>query len=406
MVTSKADDEDGTLSNQNLSDDIFGGPGTETYDAAQEARERKERRQRSGQDKRRRRGPLVLLATLAGLVVALVVAGMLLKPMVQGLFGGGGGGDYSASDTTSTKVTVTVPNGATGGQIATVLADKDVVKSASAARDALAANSKASGIQPGDYSMVTKQPAEAAVAYLADPAHRVANRITIREGLRTWEIYETLSKATGVPVKDFEAAAAKPDSIGLPAEAKGDVEGYLFPASYEFKKGMPAAEQLTAMVTQTKTVLTKLGVAPDKMQDTMILASIVESEGKLDSDKAMMARALLNRLDEPMRLQLNSTVSYGLKERTLDVTQAQIDDPQNEYNTYQHDGLPPGPIDNPGEASIKAAMNPADGPWLYWVTVNPETGETKFATTFSEHNKNVREYQQWCSEHKGVCTAA
>jgi UPF0755 protein len=109
-----------------------------------------------------------------------------------------------------------------------------------------------------------------------------------------------------------------------------------------------------------------------------------------------------NRLVKKMMLQFDSTVNYAVGKRSITTTDAarSLDSP---YNTYKVVGLPAGPIGNPGESAIKAAAAPADGPWLYFVTINPSTGETRFTDSYAEHQANVKLFQQWCSQNKGQC---
>ena len=133
------------------------------------------------------------------------------------------------------------------------------------------------------------------------------------------------------------------------------------------------------------------------------MASIVENEARLDADRPKVARVIYNRLDKNIPLELDSTVSYGVQKRTV-TTSDHARDQNNGYNTYKRRGLPVDPIGNPGAASIKAAQNPAKGPWLFFVAVNPVTGETKYGSTPDEHAKNVAEFQAWCQSHPGKCT--
>jgi UPF0755 protein len=128
------------------------------------------------------------------------------------------------------------------------------------------------------------------------------------------------------------------------------------------------------------------------------MASIIEKE-VAPVDQAKAARVLLNRLAAPMRLQLDSTLNYELDSNAVILTdeQLQADSP---YNTYTNDGLPPGPIANPSEAAINAALNPEDGKWLYWVTVNLDTKETKFAATNNEFLIYKQEFLRWYNQNK------
>jgi UPF0755 protein len=132
--------------------------------------------------------------------------------------------------------------------------------------------------------------------------------------------------------------------------------------------------------------------------DVIIMASIIEKE-VAPIDQAKAARVLLNRLAAPMRLQLDSTLNYELDSNTIILTseQLQADSP---YNTYTNDGLPPGPISNPSEAAINAVLNPEDGNWLYWVTVNLDTKETKFSESNSEFLTHKQEFLRWYNQNK------
>ncbi|MFV0462311.1 MAG: endolytic transglycosylase MltG [Nostocoides sp.] len=308
----------------------------------------------------------------------------------------------------SGQVQVVVRPGDSGRAIAATLLDAGVVKTTSAFVDAAKADpSTANAIQPGTYTMSQEMSASDALAALVDPANRVADGVTIREGLWAQEIYPILSKATGISVADYVAAAKDIEGIGLPASAKGNVEGWLFPSTYEFPDGSDAVEQLAMMVAQTKKNLMAAGLEQKDWQSTLVLASIVEAEAKRSEDRAKVARVVNNRLSKAGPppygyLQLDSTVSYGVKHRAITTTDAERAS-KNAWNTYLRPGLPVGPIDNPGLESIVAAAHPTSGPWLYFVAVDPETGETEFATTAQEHAASVAKFQAWCKAHPGKC---
>jgi len=340
---------------------------------------------------------LVLVVALALVAVAALAAVSVLRPMLSGL---GGSNDYPGPG--SGSVEIVVNPGEPGRAIGATLEAAGVVKSAKAFSDAAAGNPAAAGIQPGTYTLLKEMRAADAVAFLADTTHRTVPRVTVREGLWKSEVFAELAKQTGLPVADYEAAAKDLPALGLPAGANGNLEGYLFPATYEFAPKSSAAEQLRSMVVKSVAELTRLGIAPDKMERTMVIASIVEAEGRREEDRPKIARVLENRLAKPMRLQLDSTVSYGVQKRSVTTTDAERA-ASNDYNTYVRDGLPAGPIGNPGASAIEAATNPTPGTWLYFVAVNPSTGETKFATTDAEHQQNVKEFQAWCAANKGQC---
>ncbi len=354
-------------------------------------------RRRGARAGRAARRLAVLVAALALVAVAAFAAFSVLKPMVSGIRESN---DYAGPG--SGAVEVVVSEGDFAPRIGSTLEQAGVVKSAKAFSDAAKDNPASISIQPGSYTMLTQMKASDAVAFLVDSKNRTAPRVTLREGLWKGETFAQLSKQTGVPLADYEKAAQDAAALGLPAAAKGNIEGYLFPATYEFAPKASAAEQLRAMVSKSVAELTRLAIAPEQVERTMIVASIVEAEGRREEDRPKIARVIENRLAKPMRLQLDSTVSYGAQKRALTTSDAERL-VVNGSNTYALDGLPTGPIGNPGAAAIEAAANPVPGPWLFFVAVNPTTGETKFAVTKEDHDKGVAEFQVWCAANKGQC---
>ena len=355
---------------------------------------RDRRRQRR---RRRARRSLILLVALAVVAGGGYGAFAALRPMVESLRAPN---DYTGQG--SGTVEVSIEPGASGRAIGRVLAEVDVVKTSGAFVDAASANPKAGSIQPGTYAMRKQMSGSAAVTLLLDPKARTAERVTVREGLRASEIITLLAKETGQPAADYTAAFKDAEALGVPALARGNAEGWLFPASYEFATTSTAEQQLSAMVAQTKKVLAAADVKDRDAQRILTIASIAEVEAAAPADYAKVARTLDNRLRIKMKLQLDSTVSYAVGRRSITTTAAERAT-RSPYNTYFIAGLPRGPIANPGRAAIEGALNPSPGPWLFFVTVDPSTGETKFATTAAEHARNVKEFQAWCRDNAGEC---
>ena len=197
------------------------------------------------------------------------------------------------------------------------------------------------------------------------------------------------------------------DRLKLPEQAGGDVEGWLFPSTYEFDKDTSAVAQLNAMITMTTDELKKAKVPQDRWERTLIVASIVEGESGA-ADRGKVARVIENRLADVNgptvgMLNMDSTVHYVFQERGKAGTTDEMRNSDSPYNTYKHTGLPPGPINNPGAEAIEAAGHPDEGDWLFFVTVDPDSGETKFATTQREHDNNVKEFEQWCADNQDRC---
>jgi len=308
---------------------------------------------------------------------------------------------------------VIIPSGASISQMATILADRDIVKTATAFREAAAKEPKATSIQPGTYRMKTQNPAARAVAILIDPANKVVKRVTVREGLRVTAVVPILAKGTGLTEDSFTAALKDPGSLGLPEYAKNNPEGMLFPDTYEIGDNPEAGAILKQMTKRYSEVAAQINLEARAKTlgltsyQVIIVASIIEAEVSRDEDRPKVARAIYNRLasQPPMNLQLDTTVNYALNRSghsNLRDGDTQLDNP---YNTYRFPGLPPGPIANPGRKSIEAALAPAEGPWKFWVAVNLDTGETKFGETLDDHNKNVKEYQDWCRANPGKCSS-
>lgn len=339
---------------------------------------------------------VVIVLALAVIGGGVAVAYKALRPVVESVFAPN---DYPGPG--SGEVRVTVDPGAGGSAIAKTLVDDDVVKSSKAFIEAADNNPKSAAIQPGVYVMRKQMRAADALAILVNPKNRLISRVVIPEGLWTNEIYERLSKASGIPVAQYTAAAKNVSQLGLPPSAKGNIEGYLFPASYEFGSTSTALDQLKQMVAESTKRLADLGIAPERMEHVVTVASLIEGEAKTEGDQGKVARVIENRLAKKMTLGLDSTVNYIFRKRGVP-TQAMLDS-TSPYNTRRFPGLPPGPVSNPGDSALAAAANPVAGPWIYFVTVNLDTGETKFAATYAEHQRNVAAFQKWCAANKGKC---
>ncbi|PWB96739.1 endolytic transglycosylase MltG [Homoserinimonas hongtaonis] len=310
--------------------------------------------------------------------------------------------DYTGAGTGETSIVI--KDGDNGEDITRSLLEAGVIKSFDAFYALLLKENPS--FYPGNYVLAEKMSARAALDALLDPANRVELTALVVEGKSSWDIYETLSAATEIPVADFEAAAADLASFGLPPEATS-LEGYLFPARYTFQPGMDAHSVLQTMVDRMRASLTAAGVAPADEHRVLTIASLIQREaGSSLEDFAKVSRVIQNRIDTGMKLQFDSTAHYGWQwahgereESSVFSTSAELKD-DNPYNTYVHTGLPPGPIGAPGDDAIAAALNPAPGDWVYFVTVNLDTGETVFSVTGDQHNAAVKQLQNWCKTTK------
>jgi UPF0755 protein len=296
--------------------------------------------------------------------------------------------DYSGPGTGSVRVQITPGETATqvGGQLVTL----GVVASGRAFSNAAKASGHGSSLEPGYYLLHKHMAAKLAFALLLKPSSRIQLTVVIPEGMRLKEIITALGKATG-DLKGYQQAIKDVAALGLPSYAKGNPEGYLFPATYPIPYGTPPIRVLHTLVqrfdqeAQADNLPAVASHDQISQRDAIIVASLVQAEGKRPQDLAKIARVIYNRLNAKMNLQLDTTVLYALNSRSADVTVAQTRHTESRYNTYLHAGLPPGPIDSPGHAAIHAALHPTPGHhnWLYFLTVNPKTGLTKFTNSFA-----------------------
>jgi UPF0755 protein len=280
------------------------------------------------------------------------------------------------------------------------MVDNGVIASVRPFVNAAEGNPQATSISPGTYALRSHMSAQAALDLLLQPGSRLVSRVTLPEGLTATVTLQKVAQVTKTPLDQLQAAAADPTALGLPAYAGGKVEGFLFPATYDFEPGTTPTQMLQAMVARTSTTLDGLAVPDAQRMQVLTEASIVQAEGKTPDDMAKIARVLDNRLAMGMPLQLDTTVNYANGKNGVTTTAQDRANP-SPYNTYVHTGLPPGPIGNPGEDAIRAVLAPAQGTWLYFVVVDPDTGETRFATTPQEAQANTALFQQWLREHPG-----
>ncbi|MET1133718.1 MAG: endolytic transglycosylase MltG [Aeromicrobium sp.] len=362
--------------------------GLEILTGEEEPRRNRPGSRRKDEPPAKKSGLKNVIAVIA--VIAILIGGYVVVTKVMDRMGGVD--DYSGSGTGTAEVTI--PSGANGIQIARLLAEQDVVKSSEAFYQLSLTDARAQQIQPGTYKLRQQMSAEAALAALVDPSARIQAKFTVPEGARVGQIVEIIAKNTELETKDLEAALDDPASIGLPDFANGNPEGYLYPETYFVEPGDDAKAVLSRMVQQTLKVAKDLDIgtrAPAlglSGEEVLTVASILEYEGQKPEDYAKIARVLYNRIEQGMPLQLDSTVSY-VSERKGDVwTTAEERANPSLYNTYKHQGLPPGPIGSPGKASIEAALNPPDGPWLYFFA--KKDGSVVYNEDFGKHTSDCQ----------------
>ncbi|SJN16674.1 protein YceG like [Micrococcus lylae] len=335
--------------------------------------------------------------------VLVLVIGSILSRVIGGLLPGDAA-DYPR--TSGDTVTFTVNDGEGAILIGRRLEEAGIVASAEAFRQA-AEMSPGKHIQPGEYDMQEQMTAEDAVESLQGAGRGAVAYVAVNRGERLQEVLDSLAAATPHDRAEFAEAVSDPQKYGLPEQAT-TVEGYLASGEYRLPLKDSAEDMVRALIDPTFAELEKMGVTdPDEQFRTVTIASIVEAEA-LPDDYPMVAGIIENRLKPDNRetdglLQIDATVIYGLGERRLQFSSAERRDKSNEYNTYVHKGLPPGPIGAPSLKAIDAAAKPKENDYYYWVTVDISTGETKFAKTYAEHQKYQDEYRAYCRENPDIC---
>jgi len=357
------------------------------------------RRGRGRRDEPRRKRRWLPLTIVLVVVLALIAGGGVyvwntFQPEVRKLLSLSEPIDYTGTGTK--PVDITIHDGDTGSDVASTLHKTGVVKTTEAFYDLLLNTKPEPVFQPGVYKLKKEMSAKSALKALQDPKNKLERTLTIPEGDTEASILPALAKTTGISLADLQAAAATPTDYGLPAQAK-NLDGFLFPATYTFDPGVDAKTVIKTLVDRTYQSLDAAGVPAAQRFSTITLASIVQKEAGSVDDMGKVARVFQNRLDQGMDLQSDATVAYGAGVKTVFTTDAERADAGNPYNTYVHAGLPVGPISNPGDDAIKAALNPPAGSWLYFVTVNLKDGTTVFSTTEQEHEQAVQQLQAWCN---------
>ena len=336
---------------------------------------------------------------LVGVIVAI---GLLAPRAISMIYGAP---DFSGPG--SGSVQFRIAPGASLAKIGNDLKILGVVASVDGFISAANDNPESAAIAPGSYNLRKEMKSTDAITALLDPANRVVNRVVIPEGKRaSWTIAK-LVEVTGLTTQEFAAAIANANNLGLPSYANGNVEGFLFPATYEFAPGTSAEQMISEMLAKFNAEATRIDLEKRAQAlgrtpyEIVTIASLLEVEGA-PRDFTKVAQVVYNRLAEPMPLQFDSIVNYGLGKTDVILT-TELLNTDTPYNSYLRDGLPPTPIDGPGAQSLEAALTPEPGDWLYFITVDLNTQETKFTSSYREFLRFKDEFLAFCKANDGVC---
>jgi len=350
--------------------------------------------------------------------VAFLMAFVLLAVLGGGVYFGYSKikGFFTAADYDGAgagTVQVQIKDNSTLTEMGNVLVDADVVKSTKAFTDAAEENPRGKNIQSGTFNLRRQMSGAEAVTLMLDPNSRVSNGVTIPEGKTANQVYAILAEASGLPVKDFQAAAKDPETLGVPdfwfnrtdgQKVDRSIEGFLFPDTYEFEPKATATEMLETMVSHFMTVTKEIDFV-DTVQkerkispyEALIVASLAQAEAGNDDDLGKVARVAYNRIYSGnfpcscLQFDVGINYYYQLTGRPTKpskaMTTAELTDPKNPYRTHGKPGLTPTPINNPGKVALQGAMKPPVGPWLFFVAIDKQ-GHSAFSATLEGQKKN------------------
>ncbi|MDX2091487.1 MAG: endolytic transglycosylase MltG [Kofleriaceae bacterium] len=337
-----------------------------------------------------------------------------------------------AREGTGKDIEVEIKSGMSFPSIASQLSAQGVIEKPTWFRMYAMWEGKTTQVKPGKYLLKDNETPRAILKKLTEGVKEVTVRVTLPEGKTMLEFFELIEKAQIAKAKDLEALARDKAFLGKFAISADTVEGYLFPDTYLFRINEKPSVVLTRLITRHQEVWNELAAKHPKDtaklkeltgwsdRDILTMASIVEKEAVVQRERPIIARVFINRLTsksfKPKKLQTDPTIRYGcmvpLQKSAACIAwhepclkanppkpmgcdrlhRAQLDDQDNPYNSYAHEGLPPGPISNPGRASIEATLSPDDNDYFFFVAKAKGASEHAFAKSVDEHERNVKKY--------------
>lgn len=279
--------------------------------------------------------------------------------------------------------------------VARALEDRGLIRSALALRGLARVQSLETELKVGEYELSPGLSSLEIVQILASGRVRT-HPVVIPEGIRAAEIADRLARERLVDREEFLRVVFDPDSPKRFSVEGPTLEGYLFPDTYRFARGLSASKIAEAMVDEFREVYRTIRAdSPSSdlsMRELVTLASIVEKETGVPEERPLIAAVFLNRMQRGMRLETDPTVIYGIADFDGNLRRIHLDDAENPYNTYQIPGLPPGPIASPGRDAMRAVLEPADSPFLFFVSRND--GTHIFSKSYRDHSRAVVHFQK------------
>lgn len=369
---------------------------------------RTERRNQERRESRRRAKKIARIVLIIVLVIAVIAGiGFGVNRLLTGIRA-----RRSAQQTIQTdaakdwpgpgygSVEFTIATGESGTSVARRLATKKIVASAQAFTNAVVDADAGDKIKPGTFTLKYRMAAKDVVTIVTDST-QAKGLIQVTSSERVSEVVENVASLSKTITKDDLNAVVNGGGSGiLPAEANGKFEGWLQPGTYDPSSYTSAQQLLTDMVKKRIAFLDALKVPTGSQREQILTtASIIGGEVNRQEYYGKVSRVIANRLAKNMPLGMDSVVAYGNNVQPSQLTEAMLTDQSNPYNSRVKTGLPPTPINQPDKAMIQAAMNPEKGDWLYFVTVNLNTGETKFTADESQFQQYSKEYKEWAAQN-------
>lgn len=317
---------------------------------------------------------------LLGAAIAIAVVGRQLAPL--------------AADPADPRVFL-VEHGASLAEVTRQLEEAQLIRNALATEWLGRFRGDAGRLRSGEYELASHWTPGAILTHLrSGPVYTY--EVVLPEGIDATGVAKRLEAAGVVDAEAFLEVVRNPettDALGLGGDS---LEGYLFPETYRMPRNLPAVRVAQVLTNQFAETWKELEpVASERnmsMHEVVTLASIIEKETAAPEERPLIASVFHNRLRRGMRLESDPTVIYGIPDFDGNLRRLHLEDPNNPYNTYKHPGLPPGPIANPGAAALRAAVEPAESEYLFFVSRND--GSHAFSRTYSEHKKLVDRYQR------------
>ncbi len=332
---------------------------------------------------------------LIAVIVVVVLVVFFVVPTVKSAF-------FPEKETVEAglDVSLTIPEGASGDEIASLLASNHVIENPKDYYAAVTRANAESSLKPGSYLFKTCQDPDEVVQLLVSGPNAGVT-LTIQEGLTVAQTAQRVEESCGISADDFIAQAKASNYVSdypfLEGAYDDSLEGYLYPKTYTFSDSVTTDEIIRKLLDQFQSETASIGLEDGAngltAQQIVTMASLIERETAVESERPTVASVIYNRLNANMMLQIDAAIVYarGGGSQSVTYSDLEIDSP---YNVYKNYGLTPGPICSPSVSSIKAALNPDSTDYLYYVASAAGDGSHKFSSDYSQFEKDSEEYAE------------